>query len=346
MTATRSARVTDYAAAAAALPDQYFLGQVVSFTISEADIRLDDIHGLVEEFGLRQGLLKTRLRPIDAFKKATTDVARKFAKTSDAQHSFLVRSVGQDATESHRHVVFERAVFRTGERRRLNHDTVLKLIYDRGERRDGTRVNDSIYVEEVLVPGLRLSGEEQAWLDGVVGDGGKNLRERYEHYCTHMDSHAVRTFVRNYLTMLGAINLKGNGGGLYFVQQKHVDELRGLQSVVKAIGSQLHLLPLLDIVGQRDMLAEAFIADTMEEVRQLSAEMGRILQDQARMIEESTYDNYAARAAQLIEKAKEYQALLDRNLDTASFEISVFQKKTLKLVSRIQKPASLSVGKK
>jgi len=339
--------VKNYADAAAKLPDGYFLGQIVSFTITEADVNLDDLRKQINDLGLRDETLKKRLRPIDAFKKACNDVATKFTKTVDAQHSFMVRPVGQDAQESHRHIVFERAIFKTGQKRRVVHDTVLKLIYNRGYRdKDSNVVDDGIYVEPVYVPGLSLTAEEQGWLDTQVGEEGVHLKDRYEHYSTHLDSHGVRTFVREYLYMLGAINVKGNGGGLYFVQQKHVEELRDLASLVKGIGSQMHLIPLLDIVDQRDMLAEAFIADTMDEIRAQSVEIGKILKDPTRTITEATYDAYAAKAAALIEKAREYHQLLDRNLDTANFELDIFTKKTLKLTKRIRRPKSLGDGGK
>lgn len=344
-----STTVQQYSSAAAALDNSFFLGQIVSFTITEADVNLEDLRTEIATRNLRDDTLKKKLRPIDAFKKACTDVAVKFSKDThiDEQHSFMVRPVGQDAQESHRHIVFERAVYRTGVKRRVEHETVMKLIYNRGFRdKDNKIVDDSIYVEPQHVPGLVLTDEEEAWLEKTVGDEGARLRERYAHYGTHLDSHGVRTFVREYLYLLGAINVKGNGGGLYFVQQKHVEELRDLAELVKSVGSQMHLIPLLDIVDQRDMLAEAFISDTMDEVRALSAEMGKILTDQERTITEKTYDDYAGKAVQLIEKAREYQQLLDRNLDTASFELDIFQKKTLNLLTRVRQPKSLGSGGK
>lgn len=342
---TKAAAVNSYSDAASKLGDEFFLGQIVSFTITEADVNLEDLRKQITDLNLHDETLKKRLRPIDAFKKACNDVATKFTKTADAQHSYMVRPVGQDAQESHRHIVFERAIFKTGQKRRVVHDTVMKLIYNRGYRdKDGKVTNDSIYVEPIYVPGLGLTSEEQGWLDTQVGEEGVHLKERYEHYSTHLDSHGVRTFVREYLYMLGAINVKGSGGGLYFVQQKHAEELRDLATLIKGIGSQMHLIPLLDIVDQRDMLAEAFIADTMDEVRAISAEMGKILQDQSRTITESTYDAYAGKATGLIEKAREYHQLLDRNLDTANFELDIFQKKTLKLINRIRRPKSLGSG--
>jgi hypothetical protein len=341
-----SAQVFAYENAAANLPDEYFLGQIVAFTITEADVNLETMRDELAKSNLRDDTLKKRLRHIDAFKKATNEIATKFTKYADHQHSVMVRPVGQDAQESHRHVVFERAVFRVNQRRRVEHETIWRIMYDRGVRdRDGNIKDDSIHVEQQVVPGLILEAEEKQWLDDTIGEEGAKLRERFDHYCTHLDSHGVRTFVRGYLDLLGAINVKGSGGGgLYFVPQKHSGELRDLAGFIKSIGSHMHLIPLLDIVDQREMLAEAFVADTLDELRALSIEMGKILDNPTRTITEDTYDSYVSKAAELMTKASDYESLLDRNLESADLELQVFRVKTLSLASRIRKPKSFGGG--
>lgn len=343
-----SLAVSAYSNAAADLPDEYFLGQIVAFTITEADVRLETMRDELTKRQLREDCLKKKLRRIDAFKKATNDIATKFTKHQDHQHALLVRSVGQDAQESHRHIVYEQAVFRTGQRRRADYETIWRIIYDRGVRdRDGNITNDSVYVEQQIVPGLNLSDEERRWIDDTIGLEGERLRERFEHYSTHLDSHGVRTFVRAYLDLLGAINVKGSGGGgLYFVPQKHSAELRDLAGFIKSIGSTMHLIPLLDIVDQREMLAEAFVADTLDELRTLSIEMGKILGDPNRTITEDTYDAYVTKAAELMTKASDYEGLLDRSLENANLELQMFRVKTLSLSERIRKPKSFGSGGK
>ena len=340
--------VSAYADAAAGIPDEFFLGQIVSFTITEADVNLEEMRDEVIKRGLREDTLKRRLRHIDAFKKASNEIATKFTKYPDHQNSIMVRPVGQDSQESHRHIVFERAIFRVGQRRRVEHETIWRIMYDRGVRdREGNITSDSIHVEEQVVPGLLLEAEEKAWLAETIGENGEKLQERFQHYCTHLDSHGVRTFVRGYLDLLGAINVKGSsGGGLYFVPQKHAEELRDLAGLIKSIGSNMHLIPLLDIVDQREMLAEAFVADTLDELRALSIEMGKILDNPTRTITEDTYDTYVSKAASLMSKAQEYETMLDQTLDSANIELQVFRVKTLSLASRVRKPKSFGSGGK
>lgn len=347
-----TASVTDYSSAAAALPDEYFLGQIVSFTICENDIELEKARDTLSNLNLRTDTLRKRLRPIDAFKKAANEVAVKFdrdAAVQGEQHSLLVRPVGQDLSESHRHVVFERAIFKAGQRRRVEHETIWKLMYDRGKRqKDGSIVDDQIYAEEqAMIGGVKLTPTEQAWVDEHIGKDGARLKERYQHWCTHLDSHAVRTFVREYITdLLGGISTKGNAGGQYFVEQKHVAELRDLMEFVKSIGSRMHLIPLLDIVEQRDMLAEAFLQETMDEIRQQMVLINNIMKNQSRSITEDTYDQFADTAAKLLGKHKNYAKLLDRSLDSADTELQIFQQQVLGLFSRVKKPKSLGSGGK
>lgn len=340
--------VTDYAAAAASLPDDYFLGQIVSFTICEQDIELDAARDLLATHNLRTDTMRKRLRPIDAFKKAANEIAVKFDRdTMGEQHSLLVRPVGQDADESHRHIVFERAIFKAGQRRRVEHETIWKLMYDRGTRqKDGTIVNDAIYVEQqATIGGVTLTGEEQTWVDTTIGVDGDKLKARFEHWRTHLDSHAMRTFVREYIVdLLGGISTKGNSGGQYFVQQKHAAELRDLMAFVKEIGSKMHTIPLLDIVEQREMLAEAFINETMDDIRAEMVELNKIMSNPTRTITEATYDEKVAKAAVLLAKHKEYSGLLGRNLDQADTEIQFYKTQALSLFNRVKKPKSLGSG--
>lgn len=332
-----------HATAASELPDSYFLGQVVAFTIREADVNLEVMRQELTTRELRADLLKKKLRRIDAFKKATTQIATRFTKFSDHQNAVIIRPVGQDDSEAHRHVLFERTVWRVGQQRRVEHETIYRLMYDRGERdADGTVTRDHIEVEKQVVPGLHLTDEERTWLDQVIGDDGDALRERVEHHCAHLDSHGVRTFVRDYLHALDAINVKGStGGGVYFVPQTHVGELRVLAEYVRSIGSTMHLIPVLDIVELRDMLEEAFVADTLEDLRAASAEIHKILAEPDRGITGETYQGYADRAAAILAKSSEYESLLERTLESTTLELNVFKLKTLQLQGRIRRPKSL-----
>lgn len=336
--------VTEYQAAAASLPDEAFLGQLVFFTISESDVSLDTLSQEVDQRKLRKDTLKKRIRPIDAFKKAVNEVAVKFPKQPGAQHSILVRPVGQDAATSHRHVVFERAIFGLGKRRHLVYDPLATVVYDRGERqKDGTIINDAITVTtNKVLGGYALNKDEQAWVDLHIGPDGQKLIDRYTHWRTHLDSHAVRAFVREYIEMLGGIQAKANGG-VYFVPQEHLTELENLAGLVHTIGSEMHLVPLLDIVNQREFLGQAFEREAIDEANSLMAEFTKILNAPARTITQATYDEYVEKTAQMMARLNDYTALLDDNLDTARVQVEAVTQQVLGLGARIKVPKRMKV---
>lgn len=321
--------LTQYSNAASNLPEGAFLGKISYFTISEGDVELEAVREQLVNSGLSDATLRKRLRPIDAFKKAANEFAIRFDKQGNEHHSILVRQVGQDAVTSHRHVVLERAIYNPGSRRKLAYDNVATLVYDREE--------NTVTATRMTPIGYTYTAEEQAHIDAALA----GIEDRFKHWCTHLDAHAVRTFVREYMYQLGGISIRQNGG-FYFVQQKHADELEKLGAWVKSIGSAFHTIPLLDIVDQREMLVEAFEAETIEQVDQMTGELAKILRDPQRTITPETYDAYATKASDLIAKCSEYSDLLDRTLETASDRLHIFKAQTLTLATRVRVPKNPS----
>lgn len=325
--------VDTYKTQAQNVSDEAILGQLIWFTISGADVNLNQAKQEVTNLNLSDQTLRTTIRPVDAFKKAANDIEKKFPRHDDGiQSSFLVRSVGQDSETSHRHVILERAIVKQGKKRKLVYDAVAELVFNRGNKHDdGTYSGYSIDVTRKNPPGVTFTTQEQEWLDAMVG----GLKGRFQHNLTHLDSHAIRTFVREYLYMLGGICVKPSGG-VYFVQQVHKDELNRLWTFVDNIGSSFHMLPLLDLEEQRDMLLEAFEDETIGEVERLSSELSKILSDPNRNIEQKTWDQKAERSAELLAKAQEYSDLLDRKTERTKLELDMFKQQLLQLATRIK----------
>lgn len=344
--------ITDYTKAAEELPAEYFLGRLVMFTISQADVELEQARQDMDDLGLQTNTLRKRLRHIDAFKKATNEVSVKFTRPNGSHHAFLVRRVGRDDADSaRRHIVLERAIHEQGKRRHLVYDEVAEIIYDRGVRqKDGSIADDSITVavrDLTVTAGYDLSEEERAWLEQHVGyavDGreiGDNLRSRFDYLRTHMDSHAVRTAVRDYIVdNLAGILVKENGG-LYFVAEKHADELTKLKQWVADVGSKMHTVPLLNILDQREMLIDAYENEMLDRVTSLTAEIDKILADGNRTITQDTFDEYVLQTSLLLAQTDDYADLLDNKLDTARVTLDSFKFKALSLASRVKVPKKM-----
>jgi hypothetical protein len=330
---TATAPIANYTEAIANLPKEAFLGSLIYFSISGADVNLANARRDLSNAGLDTSGLRKNLRPVDAFRKATNDFKKRFSKTIHGISSeLMVRPVGEDGAQSYRHLVLERTVVQSGKKRRLFYDKVGELTFTRGAKKhgeyEGHGVEAKRMTNHIASP---LTNEEDQWLTEKL----VTFADRYDHLLSYMDSHAVRTFVREYIYSLSGICVKGSGG-LYFVGQDHAEEISRLGEWVRSVGSEFHTIPLLNLMEQREKILEAFEEETIEEVERLMAEVAKILQDPDRQIEEKTFDAYALRAAEMAQKIGEYNKMLGARADRAAGEVSMYSQQVLSLAPRIR----------
>ena len=332
MSTTNTAAMANYTSAIENLPAEAFLGSLLYFSISQADVNLTNAKRDLAAVGLSTDTLRKNLRPVDAFRKATKEFAKKFPAHNGVRSELLVRPVGEDGEQAYRHLILERAVVQAGKKRRVFYEKVGEITFTRGAKKDGEYSGHGVEVRRTTQHlGEALTNEEDQWLTEKL----VTFEDRYNHLLNYMDSHAVRTFVREYIYDLSGTCVK-ESGGLYFVKQDHADEIAKLSSWVKGIGSEFHALPLLNLTDQRSMILEAFEDETVKEVERLMEEVGKILQDSDRKIEEKTFDKYALRAAELAQKVQEYNSMLGSRADRAATEISLYSQQIMGLASRIR----------
>jgi len=328
-----TAPIGNYVDAIANLPKEAFLGSLVYFSISGADVNLANAKRDLSAAGLSTSGLRKNLRPVDAFRKATNDFKKRFPKTAAGISSeLMVRSVGEDGAQAYRHLVLERTVVQAGKKRRLFYDKVGELTFTRGVKKNGEYEGHGVearrMTNHIASP---LTTNEDQWLTEKLVTFG----DRYDHLLSYMDSHAVRTFVREYIYGLSGICVKGSGG-LYFVAQGHTAELAKLGEWVQGIGSEFQAIELLNLADKRDMILQAFEEETVEEVERLMGEVAKILHDPDRQIEEKTFDAYALRAAEIAQKIGEYNKVLGARADRAAGEVSMYSQQVMSLVPRIR----------
>lgn len=319
-----------YIDAIADLPQEAFLGSMVFFTISEADVELEKAREEILALKLSLDGLRKGMAPHHAFAKAARDCAHRFTADSDVRSEVLVRPFGSDADTVRKALMLERFEYNeeAGKKRRISYDKVAELILHRGEKTKGVYVGHS--VETMATEGISLTGQEDEWLAQTLA----GFSFSFHHHLTHLDSHAVRTFVREYIGRLGGVCIK-ESGGVYFTRQAHADEVGRLASWVQGIGSQFHTVTLLNLVGERAMILQALEDESVKEVERLMAEVAAILKDPHRSIEEKTFNNYGIRAAELRKKLETYASMLDARAERAGLEISIFARQLMQLVGRI-----------
>jgi hypothetical protein len=329
---TDTAALVNYTDAIDNLPDEAFLGSLLYFSISNADVNLRNAHRDLAAAGLSTDTLRKNLRPVDAFRKATKRFEKKLKPVDGVRSELMVRPVGEDGEQAYRHLILERAVVQAGRKRRVFYEKVGEITFTRGVKKDGEYEGHGVECRRTTNHlGEALTVEEDQWLTEQLA----TFEDHYDHLLNYMDSHAVRTFVREYIYNLSGTCVK-ESGGLYFVKQDHVDEINRLAEWVRSVGSEFHALPLLNLVEQKDMILEAFEEETIKDVERLMGEVGKILSDPDRKIEEKTFDAYADKAAGLTAKVQEYHAMLGTRADRAAAEITIFGQQVMSLSTRIR----------
>lgn len=331
---SKTAVMSSYTDAIDKLPQEAFLGSLLFFSISMADVELEKARKDLADLGLSDGPLRKQLRPVDAFKKAARDFGHKFPTENDIRSELLVRSAGEDGEQSYVHLILERVAMQKGKKRRILFEKVGELTFTRGFKKDGEYHNHGVESRRTTgsLP-TPLTAAENQWITEKLA----TFEDAYDHYLRFMDSHAVRTFVREYIYSLSGTCVK-ESGGLYFIKQDHADITAKLQTWVQSIGSEFHSLPLLNLVEQKQMILQAFEDETIKEVDRLVGEISKILKDPDRQIEEKTFDAYALRAAELSSKVQEYNNMLGARAERAQYEIQGFSQQCMALASRIRQP--------
>lgn len=326
--------INGYTQAIEDLPQEAFLGALLFFSITMADVNLTNARRDLAADNLNTDALRKNLRPVDAFRKATKEFEKKFRAINDVRSELMVRAVGEDGEQAYRHLILERASYQQGKKRRVSYEKVGEITFTRGakDKKTGEYGGHGVEVRRTtdnLSSPLTL--EEDQWLTERL----VTFEDRYEHLMNYMDSNAVRAFVRGYIYNLGATCVK-ESGGLYFIAQDHVDEVSRLAKWVNSVGSQFHALPLLNLVEQRDMILEAFEEETVRETERLMAEVAKILKDPNRQIEEKTFDALAMQGTDLGQKVKDYNALLGTRADRAAASIQMLSTQVMSLAGRIK----------
>lgn len=325
-------QVSTYTQQATTVPDDAILGHVLWFTVSNVDVSISKAQASIASNGLSGAHLRTQMRPVDAFRKATKEIEKRFPKNDQGFRSnFLVRPVGQDPDTAHRHVVLERARAEKGKKRRLLYTTVAEIVFHRGVKKDGAYSGYRVEIVEKEVT-TQMTTQEEDWLSIHL----KNFQSRFRHHMNHLDGNAIRQFVRDtiYREMLG-VCIK-ESGGVYFVQHKHKSLLDGLNSFVNDVGSTFHDLPLVDLDEQREMVLAAYQDETVADLRRATEDLADILRDPNRTIRSNTFNEKKQFAAEVLTKAAEMEALLDRKASLVHQEVAIYKQQLLSLTSRVE----------
>lgn len=293
--------LSDYLKSVTELPDDVLLGRIVMFTITDNPIEHADITSWFASLGLNPRFIPPKNRPIDSFKKATSEVDKwEYGLPKENTGILLTRKVTTDQEMVCRYVVRE---VRDSARRRLTHSKVIEAVFYKGVVRSGKVQAGS--------ERIRIQRDDNG-LDPIeipdVDKAIQHIVDRYEYHNKYVDGQKIRAIVRTYLRHLNAIEIKG---GVYFIHKSRTQELNKLCEFVNRCGPgcRMDQIPLVDMDNERDMIVEAFQREAEESLTDLVKEIVHV-KSTRQSITPKSYASLKQKYDRVMDQAMEYQRTL------------------------------------
>lgn len=278
-------------------------GVLTWFSVSPENVDSTALRRAFDANGLDTAFLPPSIRPVDAFRKATR---HEIDFDDEYGGTVFCRDLANGTLEVVRSVVIARKVGgRNVSSRELDLKVVGSVRFQRSSDAatySATKPTYDYNAREWKTVTLSEVEEKavQEWVQKFYGQLTKNA--------AYYDGNAVRGVVRNYLTRkLGAINLRGRGGGVYFVPSLNVEEFGGLAAALEAINGVSVDYVGMPISPRTDsMIADAFDAEVGADLYEIVGRVGEAIN--AGSITQAGYRRLSSDAMVLQEKAKAYKS--------------------------------------
>lgn len=250
----------------------------------------------------------------DLFRRGCTEAQKTRTRIPgngpDELFNFLIRDAGNDAEEIHRVVVCE-TVDPNGHT--LGHTEVGRLVYDK--------------VLEKLVP-------KPVGCDPVVEEIHNDVGNYIKEWSGQLNHNGIRSVFSSVLDRkLNSTRWHPNGG-VYFVPHFHTDGLELLEDVAHFVGPEasFQYAPLLDDEKQRSQVREAFEANSIGALENLSDRIALALTDPSTT--DSDLIQLQTEYQQFKDSTDEYQALLGTQLVRLDSVLDLTSKQLVAMLSR------------
>lgn len=292
------------------LPDDVLLGRLVLFTITDEPTPRADLVQWFTDLGLNHDLLPSEIKPVDAFKKATSEAKDKYTMANGQECVVLCRDVETTGTYIRRQIT--REVREPGQKgKQLSYAKAIDCTFYRG-RSESTRDEHGKQSKAVVRGSERFHIRvDKTGLDelevAAVQDIARSIAERYNGYYDNLDGNRLRATVRDYLKYLNALEIKA---GCYFVHVSKSAQLASLQMLVERMGGgcAMHTIPLVDIARERSMVTAAFQREAGEALASVAKEATELAATGA--VASSDYARIKARYDEVMAKAQEHLTAL------------------------------------
>lgn len=306
------------------------LGHLIWFSIGDMEITREEIEKLANDANLPDRFLPSSIRTVDAFRRATSEVGGVLLNGTDkSTETLLVREVSSDKEGVIRHLIKETA---DKKRKQLTYDHCGSLKYDR----DNEYMLATSYVDEA-VPAVEKA---------------KTLFHKYRNYYT---SDHIRRMVKTVLYDSQSVALRPSGA-IYFVPRKHETKIHALRDFMKCLpgNTEIHLMPVVDMDEQREMLEEKLRSHITAEVSRIGAALGgkpeilTVKQGLKRLagsfadtlkssaVSKNVANNAIVQLQSLNVQVREYEGLLETNLSEVRSTLELLRNQVRVILDRVE----------
>lgn len=203
--------------------------------------------------------------------------------------------------------------------RKLHTDYMVELSFDSlTSTVDATTLND---------PGTGLPFDLDATTEGIRDKVLNNFQSQKDHH----NAYAMRSLIRRVLDASHASVVRPSGG-VYFVIRQNTANVMGLEKLASKIqGTSVHSLPLLDDGKQRQMIKEAFEAETVGEIDKAILEIDSLLKGPE--VNSTRFQTIFGNMKNVVEKVESYEDLLEEQAEGAQFRLKLYKAKMRDLLN-------------
>jgi hypothetical protein len=290
-----------------------WLGQLCWYGVSGVLIQHEDLVRALAANHLG-GYIPKLPSDVDVFRRVATKAQKKRVPNTKVggYDNYLLRDIPMDGSSVYKVLVRE-----TVQPGQLSYETqVCRITFDKSSGAiSHTAINNDVTGEVIVADILANYSLERGALN----------------------SHAVRELIRKMLLDSHAINVRGDGGGLYFVPREEGTFFTNLEGFAAAMPGRVEMgsHPVLDDSKRREMLRRAFLQEVEDEVDKVVIEVSTLLES-GQQISSAKASSYYDQFVAAQEKVKEYDDLLEVRHDTAHSALNIFQRQLLKLSTLVK----------
>lgn len=285
-----------------------WLGSLVMYSVCSTKIKHEDLVKVLHSAGLTSYMPRVP-EDSDVFRRVATAAQRKRvpSATLNQFNHYMVREVpSQNGVLK---VIVRETVDVQGEK--LGHVNAAEVRFDKASGQLSVKVLDQD-------PNAIAVAEE--------------IKANYATERGCVNEMSIRELIRKILNSVNATNVRGKGGGAYFVSRDHLDTVVALEQFANALPATVDLLviPFLDDTKRREYVREAFEVECTGEIKALLNEVADLHQA-GKPLSGDKFATFLEKYHAFRPQVKEYEGLLETQLGSVHSMLDILKVSIMKL---------------